>query len=60
MPRQRRKHSKLMRNLDRVRSMLSPDMAGRLLLREGAPGRDGKSIRACRLPWMAPAILFIV
>lgn len=54
-----RKHSKLMRDLDRVRSMLPPDMAARLLVREDVCGRDGKRIRAYRLPRMALAILFM-
>ena len=54
-----RKHSKLIRDLDRVRSMLPPDLAARLLVRVDLPGRDGKTIRAYRLPRMALALLFM-
>lgn len=45
-----RKHSKLLRDLDRVRSMLPPELAARLLARVDVPGRGGKTIRAYRLP----------
>lgn len=54
-----RKHSKLVRDLDRVRSMLPPDLATRLLVRVDVPGRDGKTIRAYRLPKVALALLFM-
>lgn len=53
------KHSKLIRDLDRVRSMLPPDLAARLLVRVDLPGRDGKTIRAYRLPRMALALLIM-
>lgn len=54
-----RKHSKLLRDLDRVRSMLPPDLATRLLVREDVAGRGGKAIRAYRLPRRALALLFM-
>lgn len=54
-----RKHSKLLRDLDRVRSMLPPDLAARLLVRVDLPGRGGKTIRAYRLPKTALALLFM-
>ncbi len=54
-----RKHSKLMRDLDRVRSMLPPELAARLLVRVDVPGRGGKTIRAYRLPRAALALLFM-
>ena len=54
-----RKHSKLLRDLDRVRSMLPPELAARLLARVDVPGRGGKTIRAYRLPGAALALLFM-
>lgn len=54
-----RKHSKLIRDLDRVRSMLPPELAARLLARVDVPGRGGKTIRAYRLPRAALALLFM-
>lgn len=54
-----RKHSKLLRDLDRVRSMLPPDLAARLLVRVDLPGRGGKTIHAYRLPKTALALLFM-
>lgn len=53
------KHSKLMRDLDRVRSMLPPTLAARLLVRVDVPGRGGKTVRAYRLPRAALALLFM-
>ena len=53
-----RKHSKLIRDLDRVRSLLPPDFAARLLVRVDLPSRDGKTTRAYRLPRMALALPF--
>ncbi|MGE9986002.1 hypothetical protein [Desulfovibrio sp. SGI.169] len=54
-----RKHSKLMRDLDRVRSMLPPELAARLLARVDVPGKNGKTVRAYRLPREALALLFM-
>lgn len=54
-----RKHSKLMRDLDRVRSMLPPELAAHLLERVDVPGRGGKTVRAYRLPRAALALLFM-
>lgn len=54
-----RKHSKLVRDLDRVRSMLPPELAARLLARVDVPGKNGKTVRAYRLPREALALLFM-
>lgn len=54
-----RKHSKLMRDLDRVRSMLPPEQNGRLLQRVSAWDKDGRETRAYRLPREALALLFL-
>ena len=54
-----RKHSKLMRDLDRARSMLPPDLAKNLLQRVSAWDKDGREIRGYRLPREAVALLFL-
>lgn len=54
-----RKHSKLMRDLDRVRSMLPPETAARLLVRVDVRGADGRVVRAYRLPRKALPLLFM-
>ena len=54
-----RKHSKLMRDLDRARSMLPPDLAKNLLQRVSAWDKDGREIRGYRLPREALVLLFL-
>ena len=54
-----RKHSKLVRDLDRVRSMLPPEMAAQLLQRVTAWNKDGGEMRAYRIPREALALLFM-
>lgn len=54
-----RKHSKIMRDLDRVRSMLPPGQARRLFQRVSTWDKDGKEVRAYRLPREGLALLFL-
>lgn len=54
-----RKHSKLMRDLDRIKSMLPPEQSVRLFQRVSAWDKDGREMRAYRIPREALVLLFM-